>query len=66
MIILRDKDEYGRPQWSRAPEIAFFTAKRSALQHLQDQAIVALPRAEVARLFESQQFHLAPVDERAR
>lgn len=51
LILLKDKDEYGKPQWGSAPEVAFLTIQRSEFDTLSVDDIVNLSADSVKKLF---------------
>ncbi|MCE9548254.1 MAG: hypothetical protein K8T25_22505 [Planctomycetia bacterium] len=63
MILLNDVDEYGKPRWGQAPQIALFSISRSKLERLDKKGVDALKRDQLPSLFDSANINLAPLHE---
>ena len=59
MILLNEKDEYGKPQWGSAPVIALLHVPRTAVEALKIEKIANFDRPEVDKLVQVERLDLA-------
>ncbi len=65
MILLMELDEYGKPKWASALEIALMEIPRSALVQRTREAIAALDRDETRKAVENCRFSLENIEKAA-
>lgn len=51
MILLKDVDEYGRPKWGTAPQVALLRLRRERIEPLTADDIHELERGQVEAMF---------------
>jgi len=65
MILLGELDEYGKPKWGSAPEIAHMEIPRGAAAPLRRETIAALDREQTRKAVENCRFSLDNIDKAA-
>jgi hypothetical protein len=60
MVLLQGRDEYNRPKWGNAGEVAVFELSRSALDGITAESVNHLPDPNLNRLFLSVQINGNP------
>lgn len=61
MILLTELDEYGKPKWGSARELALLEVPRSAVSALSQEQINAMKLEEAKKLFTSRKMSLANI-----